>query len=70
MELTKEIKETKDKYGHPLDFTYCRNCNTFIDFAKQGNRLRHSMSELQNRQVFEVMIKISITPQYKFLLIL
>ncbi len=33
MELTKEIKDAKDKYGHPVGFTYCRNCNTFIDFA-------------------------------------
>jgi hypothetical protein len=35
MELTKEIKDAKDKYGHPIDFTYCRNCNTFIDFGER-----------------------------------
>ena len=35
MELTKEIKDAKDKYAHPVGFTYCRNCNTFIDFANR-----------------------------------
>ena len=32
MKLTKEIKAAKDKYGHPIDFTYCRKCNSFIHF--------------------------------------
>ncbi len=32
MKLTKEIKDSKDKYGHPIDFTYCRKCNSFIHF--------------------------------------
>jgi hypothetical protein len=32
MKLTKQIKDAKDKYGHPIDFTYCRKCHRFVHF--------------------------------------
>ena len=35
MKLTKEIKDAKDKYGHPIDFTFCLKCNSFIHFTNR-----------------------------------
>jgi hypothetical protein len=31
MKITMGIKESKDKYGHVIDFIFCFRCVTFID---------------------------------------
>jgi hypothetical protein len=34
MRITKEIKESRDKYGHIIDFIFCFRCITFIDISE------------------------------------
>lgn len=34
MKITKEIKESRDKYGHLINFIFCFRCITFIDVSE------------------------------------
>ena len=34
MKITKEIKESRDKYGHLINFIFCFRCVTFIDISE------------------------------------
>lgn len=34
MNITKEIKETRDKNGHLINFIFCFRCVTFIDITE------------------------------------
>ena len=34
MKITKEIKESRDKYGHLINFIFCSRCITFIDISE------------------------------------
>jgi hypothetical protein len=34
MKITKEIKESKDKYRHLINFVFCFRCITFIDISE------------------------------------
>ena len=34
MKITKEIKESRDKYGHLINFIFCFRCVTFIDIPE------------------------------------
>ena len=34
MKITKEIKESRDKYCHLINFVFCFRCITFIDISE------------------------------------
>lgn len=34
MKIIKEIKESRDKYGHLINFIFCFRCVTFIDISE------------------------------------
>jgi len=34
MKITKEIKKSRDKYGHLINFIFCIRCVTFIDISE------------------------------------
>lgn len=34
MKITEEIKGSRDKYGHLINFIFCSRCVTFIDISQ------------------------------------